>query len=468
MIRNSNEFTFSFSSISRFRRVLGVVLGLSYALLFYAFQFVLRELLRVGSTSELNEMWLLSDEEVAFYNWFAAALALLIGQSVCIGFWFSRSKRLGERGVRSRTAIMIDQQAVMGNFLLFFLKAGFLYALFMGLAFPNFHLAFSFYPDYAFMFVLIVLVLFLQAWYTIRLKFKRQSFKLMLFAFFGLGLASWGLSKINVVDYKQANERILEQNIWYTHDLQVPKVNFEQEEDNYLDDAKSFIFYRPNDDTNKIGVYHDGKSKTINDTDTYGDDLFGWQLPQFNYVFDNIKLYIDKRIKMRSVNAILNEFRAHDIDQICYALLPTNAVFPAKYHDYVLIDSLTYECKDVLEFEERRRMLDTVPNKIIIEHNQSGVCTVNGQWVGFGNLEDELYKRIMSKTDYMVEYRYSDELCFDDYIQFKCLLKNAILRVKDFFAWYEYAQSYTDLERYLKHEFDEKHPTRILQIMHAN
>lgn len=456
MIRQPNKFTFSFKSISPFKRVVGVLLGLGYAAILYAFQFLLRELLRVTCTSEFNEMWLLSDVEVSFYNCFAAALSLLIGQSICLAYWFSRPKRFAERGIRSRSTIINDQRVLQVSFLMWFLKLGFLYAIFFGLTWPNGHYGMRIYPDFAVMFVLVILVLFFQSWNTIRLKFKIKSYKWMLFAFFTLGLASWGISKINVVDYKAVNERILAENIWVTHDLQVPEVEGSERIEMRGEDHRTYIFFRSNEDTNIVLLKEDNRWQPVYQGGEY-DHHFANTWCKRNTTFGHALLYIDKRIKMKVIRQIWSDFRDSDIIFLSYAVLPVNAKYPpAAYHGTVINAIVPYEYESQTEYLKSKARRDTLTNQIRIEHNRVGTCNVNGKEIAYQDLETELFELFIANTDFMVEYIYSDELPFDNYIQFKVAANAAMIRVKDFFSWDERGEAYQGQEYY-----DEKYPLRM-------
>lgn len=457
MIRKPNEI--SFTTISHFRKIVGIILGLCYALLLYAFQISMRELMRVASTSELNEMWLLSKEEVAFYNWFAAALALLIGQSVCVGFWFSRPKRYNERGMRTRSALLNDQVALQANFLMWFLKLGFVFALFFGLTVPNYHVTISFYPTYTILPVLIIITLFLQSWKTIRLKWRKQSAYWMPLAFIGLILSSWSLSKIQVVDYESANEKILSENVWYSNDLQLPEIEgskYTKKQDEF---TEVYLFYRISEDTNKLVVKHNDEVIVLDQEASnfsFFDSFFKQVISDHHYLF-----YMDKRLKMGTVSTILHACYENEIDFISFAVLPMNREFPvAAYRGFEM--PYNFEMEEESGRQETTR--DFSPNQLKIEHRNRDEFLLNGQPIIKADLQDELYSFLIKETENYLVYTYSKELLFDDYIQFNNTLNKAIDQFRDDYSWLEYGRSYSDLENYDKKGFDINHPIQLKEI----
>jgi hypothetical protein len=407
-------------------------------------------------------MWLLSKGEASFYNWFAAALALLIGQAICIAYWFARPKRFKERGIRNRSAILNNQSFLQANFLMWYLKLGVLYALFYGLSWANAHVAFSFYPNYAIILVLVLFVLFFQSWNTIRLKFKSKSYKWMLISFFGLALGSLGLSTIHIVDYERANETVLAENIWYSQDLQLPVVSV-YSRGRELTHVDSYIYFREIEDTNavvlcngnhRIPVYKDGTY--------YGfPNSWHWNESESNYYDLEYRLYIDKSIKMGVVQEIFQDFSNADITNLTLAVLPSNSLYPAAAHHGAIINACS---NDFYQGVYQKQLCDTVSNQIKIRHEESGIYKVNGTHVTEADLEMTLYDLFFMNPDFRVEYVYSEDLSFNDYLQFEVISKKAIVHYRDFFTWDEHGRPYYGLDWHFQELYAKAYPLRILRI----
>lgn len=50
--------------LSRFRLIVGGILGLFYSFSFYSFLYIIRESFRIFSTTENYDLWVLTDKEV--------------------------------------------------------------------------------------------------------------------------------------------------------------------------------------------------------------------------------------------------------------------------------------------------------------------------------------------------------------------------------------------------------------------
>ena len=83
--------------IPRSRFIIGIVLGLLYSFLFYSFLYLARESLRGLSITKEYDLWVLSSEEVSFYNLFFAFISVIIGQSICFSFWINRPKQVFQK-----------------------------------------------------------------------------------------------------------------------------------------------------------------------------------------------------------------------------------------------------------------------------------------------------------------------------------------------------------------------------------
>lgn len=60
------------------RLMLASIISICFAVSFYSFIYVFREVLRVLSVNEFHDVWLLSDKAMSFYNLFYAFLALIL------------------------------------------------------------------------------------------------------------------------------------------------------------------------------------------------------------------------------------------------------------------------------------------------------------------------------------------------------------------------------------------------------
>ncbi len=85
--------------LSKTRLITGILLGLSFSFLFYSILYLTREGLRINSVTDNYDLWVLTDDEVRFYNLVFAFFSVIIGQSICFTFWLNKSKNLFSRSI---------------------------------------------------------------------------------------------------------------------------------------------------------------------------------------------------------------------------------------------------------------------------------------------------------------------------------------------------------------------------------
>ena len=119
--------------ISKPQFIIGVTLGILFSFGFYSITSVIKEILRVLSTTENYDIWLLSESEQNFYNLFYAFLSAIFGQSICFSFWLSKKRKTFGKQNYLRSSVIVDQSVLNSYFLLWFSKMAFFFAAFFGL-----------------------------------------------------------------------------------------------------------------------------------------------------------------------------------------------------------------------------------------------------------------------------------------------------------------------------------------------
>lgn len=450
-------------SMSRLTFITGLLLGLTYSFIFYAFQYILRETLRLLSTTDQNHVWLLSEDEVFFYNWFFAALALIAGQSICLTHWFQSGSKLGRRHILIRTTVLNDQRFMLNNFLMWFGKIGFLYAIFFGVSRMGEYTVFSFYPNYAFVLVLIAIILFFQSWNTFRLKFR--AFRWMLTSLIIIVIGSWGLSKINVVDYQKINASILENNYYYSNDLQLPQVDVERDWVDY--ETQHFIYVcRDNKDTTAVKVIVDNRTMPLI-TDGEWQTIFpicGYKSFDENFYVE-YRFFIDRRIKMHLVKSIWQDLADHNVIQMTYAIWPTEMVYdPVVYKDLVVLTGVPYQPVDSSEIAQAVAQEEKTKKAVRIKHTANGNCEINGSLVGYDQLATTLFNLFLWNPNPLILYDFDEAFYFQDYLIFQVALKQARHDFLDYYALENYGSFYEDCPYKTQLEIKDTIPLRMAEF----
>ena len=109
---------------------LAVFVFIFTAINFYAFLYMSRECLRHLSINDYNDLWVLSAEETNFYNYFYAAIAIIMAMGSASRFLVDRPSFL-DGSIRKRTTTLNDSRVLNWVFIMWMTKLGTLFGLFL-------------------------------------------------------------------------------------------------------------------------------------------------------------------------------------------------------------------------------------------------------------------------------------------------------------------------------------------------
>lgn len=454
-----------FIKISRIKVVVGILIGLFFSFVFYSFLYLIRETFRIMSATGSQDLLILTDKEVNFYNLFFAFIAVILAQSVTFTFWFDRPRSIFNKPNHRKTAIINDQRVLNCYFLSWFSKLAVLFGLFFGFVFRNGFSVFSFYPDYNYIFILIIVVLFLQTWTTIRLTFKRKSLKWMLSTVIILSIVAFGWSRINLIDYKAINQNYLQKNMHHKYQLEYPGTDNFQKFDRpslikniYVVDAK----YEKSNSAPIIIV--DDKKITL---EKLPNKIKDWQSNFYEHNHSHMvyRLHIHKFIKMDFVNQLKNKLKNSGASKIAYAIRPKNPEYDKQYyqnHSYSL--ALPNWSFNRLNPKAIHKRLSKVQNIIKIKQTLSDYY-INDSIIEVNRLKETIEILIQKNSDYIIKFHINDNVNFIDYFRVLSHTKGAINELRDKYSEKQYAKKYNNLVDYEKiNEVRNKFPFRIFEL----
>jgi biopolymer transport protein ExbD len=450
--------------IPRFRLITGVSIGLFYSFAFYSFLYLIREVFRIISVTEDYDLWILTDQEVNFYNLFFAFISVIISQSVCFAFWFDRPRKFFEKRHYRITTIVNDQRVLNWYFLSWFSKLAIVFGIMFGLAFHGGFYVFSFYPDYNYVFILIIIVLYLQTWNTIGLTFKRKSLKWMLLTGVIISIIAFGLSRINLIDYKTINQNYLVKNIHHNYRLELPETN-----------SCERLFRR-----SLIENIYVVKSKNQNETepliivenkkiDLYElkDKIMDWQSMRGEYDKYHMiyQLHIDKTIKMEFINQVKTELAKSGGTRIAYAVVPKNPEYDIRfYKDYSFQTQIPNWHSDWFLLKDIYNDINSFQNIININQSISGECFINDKPVENDKIKQILRHLITNDTDYIIKFHVNDSVRFSDYFRVVSYSREVVNELRNEYSKETYSEQFDWLDYENGEEVKRKYPLRLFEL----
>lgn len=458
--------SFKSLEISKSRILFGIITGIFFSLSFYFLTSLIREVLRIISTTENYDLWILSKRERIFYNLFYALVAAIFGQSICFSIWLNNKRKPLKRHRYLRSSILIDQSVLNTYFILWFSKLALMFALFFGADRGGGFYVFSFYPDYKYLFILIIIVLFLQTWVTIRRIFKNKSLKWMLVSFLIVFGYSFLLTNINIVDYKSINKSLLENNVFKKYDLQVPESGIWSNKIENKSLARSLYLTRnlKDSDQHTTKLIVQGKEIKFSDLD---DLITAWQnyldeidIPRMNYI-----LYVDKNITMKEVNKLQLKLSSRGINKIAYAVTPAIKKYDKRYYrNYIFRTRIPIT-----------RAYGTIPpppppvnlseyNRVIsVEIPENGVYLINGIYIDQKNLNYVFKTLIAKKRKFIVALKTKELVNFSSYFTALSAYKVALDELRNEYSQRKFFIKFDDLDEESRMQVKYRYPFAIYE-----
>ena len=447
-----------FPTIKRKHIIFSIVVGLFYSFVFYSFLYLSREAVRLLSVTDKYDIMILSDKEVSFYNLFFAFLSLIFAQSIGILLWFGKTRKAFEKRNIYKSAIINDQLFLNTYFLSWFSRLATVYALFMlWLPFGGFYV-FSFYPKYNYIFILFLIVLFLQTWVTIRRVYKRKALKLMLFSAVIISVLAFALSRINLVDYQKINQICLEKNIAHKYKLELAEVETFEYSFNIINDI---YLVKPSDtmvSKNPIIIFN-GKELSFNDLEQdisqHTKSMEGYII--FEYSFFGFRVHIDKSIKMSFVNRLKDIMINADIHRVDYAVIPLKREYDKRYYTYCssawrLINKEEYENTELKDF-------DLLSVSYVADSLQ-----INNIACSSKDFYSKIKQQIEEHENYLLLFTVDNEMIFADYIFVLSEFRKAIAAIRNEYAMKHYSLEFENLSFEADSIIRNKIPLRLMEI----
>jgi len=451
--------------VPKLRLIMGLFAGLFFAFCFYAFMYLTRESFRLVSLTKDYDLWILTDKEVSFYNLIFALISVIFAQSICFSFWFDKPQKLFSKRKLQRISIRNDQSGLNTYFIFWFSELAVIYGLTFGSTFQGGFYVFSFYPKYNYIFIFIILVLFLQTWNSIRKIKKRQGLKWLLISMIIILTIAFGLSKVNLIDYKNLNNIAIQKNISLKYNLEVPESNFYESKLENRSLIKDIYVVRNKQQKNSIPqIFVDNHEVNIK---SLGLKIIDFQssINESDINSCTYYLHIDKTIKMDFVNELKAAMENVNALKIAYAIVPSNAQYDKRYYkDYSLRVRLPNYNSENNSLHDIYKELTKFENIIIIRNTDSGEYLINGKPYLVENIKQVIKDNIKWNPNYVVKFYINDNVDFSVYFNVISKTKEAIDELRNEQSLLIYSKNVADLNDEEINETINKYGFRVFEI----
>ncbi len=446
--------------LSKKRFTVGVLLGLCYAFVVYGLMYMIREACRIFSIAMTGSLWVFNPEEVFFYNWNFAFLALIIGQSITIGFCLDRPRKaFQEKSKNRRLSIIVDNRMLSWNTVAWYAKVGYLISIIVMMMPISGDDTISFYKDYGYLFILMNLILFYHSFMTIRRIYKKKSRVWMGITFISFLVISFVMANIHIIDYNKVNKQILDKDLVYKYNIDLPFSKNQEaihtiRNDRSLD-WKIYIINNENNDDAQYFFYDNEKPMKSIDSEI----LNGYLEEKRNSLPEEKRsriipvIYIDKNVKMKYVDelhiALLENmlfkvyYEYHDMESINYVLkgdVYKNLFTKIPYRE--LVDDVFNMSLPLIEVSQ---MKSDYNHHINIRINDNGQIYINENSIVKEELVNILFDLMYKKDSNLCILNMDKNAIFDDYFHYIMSFEIAKEKIKTRWAKEQYDMPYNQL-----------------------
>ncbi len=322
--------------------VISIIIGLLSTLSIYSFLYTLNEVFRLFSSGYDNTPYIFSSSERSFYNLFFAGLSIVFGNSIAILSLVSRPSRAISRLNPIRKRILNDQIFLNFSFSYWFVKIGLVFGIIAMCCIDV-----NFLPSFKFYAYLLLFVLYLESWKALSRAIPKHRIKIQLLHLVILFALSFGLSRIDIVDYKSIDNGLLENNPI----INLPNSKFHDEPLDWRNPRISFKVEL--DIKGDLAIYTENKKRIdLNDiTSVIVNESKNLREELINHIL--VQISADKNLDIKHIKKIEAELISINQRRILYVL--SEDVLTERYD----VRAIKFRIlKDVLSLK------DTTDNKI--------------------------------------------------------------------------------------------------------
>ncbi|MQP51427.1 MULTISPECIES: hypothetical protein [unclassified Flavobacterium] len=390
--------------ISKFRFWGGFIVSILLSFSLYQFFIIGRDFLRLLTFSDNFNYLDFSEKELFFYNMFFAFLSLIIGQSYFLKIIIDTNKKFREKKIQfKRKKITHNQNIWSWFFLSWFLRFATMYGFLNMVGFgqklnyaPAFYENINFYEEYPYLFILIILVLFLQSWQILSLTI-RNYFKYLISSFILISVLSFGFTKIKLIDFERYFNKQNAENPYFKENIELPKIHFTETLSFRNKELEIFV-------SKKGEIYFSGEKRNLSEIkkiliEVNSDAYYYHNFNSF------VQLNIDEKTPLKHIYKLKEIITNYTDFKIAYSAYPEN----------LILSKTRYQDKSEGIFEGRK--VGLFENEIILELTNENELLVNNRVYNCQEIASTISFLILKNKKYRITIKLKKNALFSDYLK---------------------------------------------------
>lgn len=457
---------FDFPNVKKNRFYIGILVGLLTGVFFYLFFYLSREAIRlVFSSTEYYDLWILTPKETWFYNLVFAFISMIFGEAACLKIWYERINSGYNAYFDYRRKTIVNEIFVLNsNFLNVFAKVAAIYGIWIGETFG--YLEFSFYPDFNYVWILVIIVLHLEQWKTINRIFKRKSLKGFLLFTANIIVISFLLSFYNPIDIPAVNNSQTSKSIDFNYQIERP-ISAYAKNNYFFHYYVDLYFVHPKDE-----MYPENNTPTlILDNEVIALENLCNKINTAHYSYDplykykiTIHIHCDKHLSMKYLKLLKAELSKCGVDNISYAVMPPDYPFPSRFCRYHGIKAKLPDYSSYSSPEELDLDYFLGQDIIQIEVLDSNNILINNALVTRAEFAETLMKIMNSTSFRQIQLFVNDIVDYQTYIIIRDYVNYTVLYWLDMKTNAIFEKNYNDLEPEEMNLFNQDYYFTIIEL----
>jgi hypothetical protein len=417
--RHFNRTKLEFPGTSSERYVIGIAVGIIFWLVFSLFLIGCRESMRiVFSIAEDNYLWILSKRETWFFNFISSMFASSLGLSICLKHWYEKPNLDSDPNFNYRRKGIINDISGLNAYVASVIsKLVFVLAIWSGTF--SLHVKYKFYPDGNFIWILILVVMFLEQWKTIRRVFRNRANRAIIVSATISTIGSAIIAFWAPLDLEKVDKILISNSIPHNYTY-IPVTSNQTVRIQNRSLVTDLYFLYPkgqNPDQSimpdlftKMEQHYslDQIQKLVNLEREYIDPK-----DQDQHTF---LIHVDYRTPLLHIKKVHNELIQCGIKRIFYSSLPENSPLP-----YISGNpfgtQIQYNYFINNDLQDQRKTEEDKNNTILIKVMSLDLIYINGREVSLSQVEMEVLSYYRRAANWDIRILYSDSITFQDYIK---------------------------------------------------
>ncbi len=400
------DSSINLKSISKVKILFGVILGVTSSLIIYSFFYLLIEAFRYIDAGFSGELVVLSEENRNYYSLFFSTLSVVFGNSIAFNFVFSKPQKITHRYNSKRKRLLNDNTFLGFNFSYWFAKIGVSFGVFGMCCFGSQFL--PYFKEFSF---LLIIVLYLEALKSFSFFLRNsQRLKFIVQHVILLSIVSFGISKIELIDYRKLDKVMVENNPL----IELPKASYVKGEqgNNYT----NYFYKMDMDSLGDAYVYYQNRKIDIEDVMYTFDNHIREELLPFRIVY----LDANKNCSINDIKRFEKTIFQQNVRRIFYTAIP-DSFEEFQFERTGIMKNVSV---DVLKLKDRKKMPPYPANSFegLVDERVKDTVVVsidatimfNNKYVEKGNLKKQFKEHYSPTTLFL--YQYNSSTIYQDYI----------------------------------------------------